>query len=214
MQRKCTIHATDSSRTECTRYVTRSACSFAVRGFGNKSQWTREVKFIDRARRAEKECTCKGCNPRAGVIVEAKVAWKRVQMYVYVCTCTQDIRDKIRLPAAARCNSVYLRQIPLDTILSLLYTLTRRHPTGIRATRRRLQLSRNVRKTVSETITYRIAVCALVTGCLAFKSFKHAGKMEETRVVLVQIEIVTTLLYIFRPRIYCRGRRSVFINEF
>lgn len=29
-------------------------------------------------------------------------------------------------------HSVYLRQIPLDTILSLLYTLTRRHPPGIR----------------------------------------------------------------------------------
>lgn len=35
----------------------------------------------------------------------------------------------IRSPAAAL-HSVYPRQIPLDTILSLLYTLSCRHPPG------------------------------------------------------------------------------------
>lgn len=43
---------------------------------------------------------------------------------------------------------------------------------------------------------HRIAVCTLVASHLAFKSFERSGKTEETRVWLVQIEIVTTPLYV------------------
>jgi len=175
--------------------IRHAECALAVRGFGNKSQWTREAEIYRRSapekgRRMQslRERHCGSESSAAG------------ETCVYI-----RYPAVIRLPAAARCTLFTSRQIPLDMILSLWYTLSRRYPTGIRDTLSRdaslLRLSQNVRKTVPETITYRIAVFAVLSWATwQFKSFGRAEKTKKT--LLIQIGTVTaTLFYASRLQI-------------
>lgn len=124
MQRKCTIRTADSSRAECIRYVTRNALSQFAALETNRNEREKQNLPTGHGKRGA------GCNPCTSAVVEAKIAWKarRTNVCVYKISCGNTFACNSLV------HSVYLRQIPLDTILSLLYTFTRRHPPGIRDT--------------------------------------------------------------------------------
>lgn len=127
MQRKCTIRAVDSSRAECIRYVTRNALLQFAALETNRNEREKQNLPIGHGKRGA------GCNPCASAVVEAKVARKAWRASV----CVYKISRGNTFACNSLVHSVYLRQIPLDTILSLLYTLSRRHPPGIRDAARR-----------------------------------------------------------------------------
>jgi len=122
MQRKCTVYAADSSRAECTRYVTRSARSRSLR------LW-KQIAMNERSRiyrwavAWQRVAPAKG---RVAAIAEGESSWRswRTGAYMYIYKIYK-IRGNTfaYTPAHSRVRSVYLRQIPPDTLLSLLYTL-------------------------------------------------------------------------------------------
>lgn len=111
MQRKCTIRTADSSRAECIRYVTRNALSQFAALETNRNEREKQNLPTGHGKRGA------GCNPCTSAVVEAKIAWKarRTNVCVYKISCGNTFACNSLV------HSVYLRQIPLDTILSLLY---------------------------------------------------------------------------------------------
>jgi len=124
VQRNCIIftHHPCSRQLAAIRYVTRNAPSQFAALETNRNEREKQNLPMGYGKRGAE------CNPCASAVVEAKVAWKarRANVCVYKISCGNTFACNSLV------HSVYLRQIPLDTILSLLYTLSRRHPSGIR----------------------------------------------------------------------------------
>lgn len=110
---KCNVNVPSVQLAGWVHTIRHAECALAVRGFGNKSQWTREAEFTDGAREKGRRISLRErrCGSESSLESAANVC-------VYKISCGNTFACNSLV------HSVYLRQIPLDTILSLLYTLT------------------------------------------------------------------------------------------